>query len=73
MQKQLTSHLQRILSPYLWGYRKGFNTQQALILLIENRNKSLDNRGFSGAVFMDLSKTFDTLNHTLLIAKTRCI
>ena len=31
--------------------------------------KSLDNHGYAGAIRMDLSKAFDTLNHELLIAK----
>ena len=29
----------------------------------------LDNKGYGGAVLMDLSKAFDTLNHDLIIAK----
>ena len=59
------------LSPYLCGHRKGFNCQHALISLIERWPKSLDNKGYGGAVLMDLSKAFDTLNHDLLIAKLR--
>ena len=31
--------------------------------------KILDDKGFGGAVLMDLSKAFDTLSHKLLIAK----
>ena len=57
------------MSPYLCGYRKGFNSQHVLISLIERWRKSLDNKGYGGAVLMDLSKAFDTLNHDSLIAK----
>lgn len=28
----------------------------------------LDNKEYGGAIFMDLSKAFDTINHDLLIA-----
>ena len=63
------------LSPFLCGYRKGYNSQYALIAMIEKWKKSLDtkdsegNLGKFGAVLMDLSKAFDTINHDLLIAK----
>ena len=29
----------------------------------------LDNRGYAGAILMDFSKAFDTINHELLLAK----
>ena len=29
----------------------------------------IDNQGYSGAVLMDLSKAFNTINHELLLAK----
>ena len=51
------------------GYRKGYNTQQALVSLIEKWKNIFDDKGFGGAVLMDLSKAFDSLNHELLIAK----
>ena len=69
MQKQINDFIVSFLSPYLCGNRKGFNTQHALLTLVENLRKSLDNKGFCGAVLMGLSKAFDTLNHDLLIAK----
>ena len=69
MQKQINDYISNFLSPYLCGYRKGFSTQLALLSLIEKWKKALDNKGFGGAVLMDLSKAFDTINHDLLIAK----
>ena len=38
----------------------GFSTQHALLKIVENWRKSLDNTGFSGAILMGLSKVFDT-------------
>ena len=69
MQKQIHDFIISFLSPYLCGYMKGFNTQHALLTLVEKWRKSLDNKGFGGAILMDLSKAFDTLNQDLLIAK----
>ena len=69
MQKQINLHIEQYLSPYLCGYRKRYSTQYALVSLIERWKKILDSNGYAGAVLMDLSKAFDTLNHELLIAK----
>ena len=69
MQKQIISYIDRFLSPYMCGYRKGYSTQTALLSLIERWKITLDKKGFVGAILMDLSKAFDTINHELLIAK----
>ena len=69
MQKQIGAYIQKFLSPFLCGYRKGFSPQYALLSLLEKWRISLDKKGFGGAILMDLSKAFDTLNHDLLIAK----
>ena len=37
--------------------------------LIERWKNTLDQNGYGGAILMDLSKAFDTINHDLLIAK----
>ena len=50
-------------------YRKGFNTQQTLLSLIERWENTLDQNGYGTAILMEFSNAFDTINHDLLIAK----
>ena len=69
METQLGSFVNEKLFKYTSGYRKGYNTQYALMLLLEKRKQSLDNHGYAGAVIMDLPKAFDTINDELLIAQ----
>ena len=51
------------------GYRKRFGTQQASLSLIKRWKNTLNQNGYGGAILMDLSRTFYTINHDLLIAK----
>ena len=51
------------------GYRKGYSSQHSLIVMFENWKKNLDKGGKCGALFVDLSKAFDCLQHDLLFAK----
>ena len=51
------------------GYRKSFSIQHVLLSLIEKWKKVLDNKEYGGAIPMNLSKAFDTINHDLLVAK----
>ena len=37
--------------------------------MIEKWKETLDKNGYAGAILMDLSKAFDTINYELLIAK----
>ena len=69
MQIQIASFINEKLYTYMSGYRKGYNTQYALISFLEKLKKSLDNQGYAGAVIMDLSEAFDSINYELLIAK----
>ena len=69
MHDQITRYMDAHLSKHLCAYHKGFNTQTALLSLIEKWKSILDKKGFSGAVLMNLLKAFDTINHELLIVK----
>ena len=57
------------LSNLLTRFRKNSSTQHCLMHMLEKWKKTLDKGGYICAIFMDLSKVFDTLNRNLLIAK----
>ena len=57
------------LSKYLSGFRRNHNTQHALLRMIESLRVLLNKGQNIGAIIMDLSKAFDTLNHKLLLKK----
>ena len=67
--QDLNQYMNKKLSPYLCGFRKGYNTQNCLIIMLEKWKKALDKRHIAGALLTDLSKAFDCMNHELLIAK----
>ena len=69
LHKQISKHFETYFSPFLCGYRKGYCAQYAIMTLLEKWRISLDKKGYGGAILMDLSKAFDSLNHELLIAK----
>ena len=70
MDEQTDAYMDRKLSKYVCGYRKGgYNPQLALTHMIEKMKNSKDNGNHAGAILMDLSKAFDTIKHELLIAK----
>ena len=69
MFQQITTYVSNLLSPYLCGFRKGYNAQHALLRLKNQLNKSLDRKENIGLIMMDLSKAFDCIPHNLLIAK----
>ena len=56
-----------ISSSILMWFRKGFNTQHALLRLMDTFKESLDEKEVAGTSLMDLSKAFDCIEHELLI------
>ena len=71
MYKRLLNHLNKIclLSQHQFGFRRYHSTNFALIDLINKITTALDNKEFAIGVFLDLSKAFDTDDHSLLLQK----
>ena len=60
---QVLHYMENFMSPYLCTYRTGYNTQHAFLRFIERCRYFLDMKGLVGAVFMDLAKAFECLDH----------
>ena len=60
---------QKILYLKQFGFQKIFSISHAIISLIENVQKSVDDKQIATGVFIDLEKAFDTVDHTLLLNK----
>ena len=69
IEKQVKPYTNSFLSPLLCRYKEGHSTQHALLRLVENCKRALDQKGNTWVVFIDLTKAFDCLNHDLPIAK----
>ena len=52
-----------------FGFRQQRSTSHALINLTENIGKALDDGNIDCAVFVDLQKVFDTVDHQILLAQ----
>ena len=66
---QINTYFEPYFSIFLTRCLKNHNTQHSLQKMLELWKKALDKGKSTGAVFMDLYKAFDTLNHGVLIAK----
>ena len=66
---QIDAFMQDKLSNLLTGFRKNHSTKHCLMYMLENWKNMLDKRGYVCAMFMDLSKAFDTIHHDLMIVK----
>lgn len=73
--EQLNNHLEKnnILPTIQSGFRSKFSTCTALLKVISDLCKALDDQKLAYLVLLDYSKAFDLLDHDLLLAKMEYI
>ena len=71
IQKQLNDFIDsnEIMNKSQYGFRRKHSTLHALINAAENINHSIDNKHSTLGVFIDFSKAFDSINHSILLKK----
>ena len=55
--------------PLQFGFRQKISTTHALISLIEDIRKNLDEGNIGYDIFVDLQKAFNIVEHNILLAK----
>ena len=68
---KISTHFEPYFSSFYTGFHKNHNTQDSLLKMLELWKEALDDGKSVGAIFMGLSKAFDTLNLELLTAKLK--
>ena len=66
---QISTYFEPYFSSFLTGFRKNHSTQHSPLKMLKLWKEALDKGKSVGAIFIYLSKAFDTLNHDLLITK----
>lgn len=58
-----------VLYKFQYGFRQGCNTLIAITELVDNIINEIESKNIVGALFLDLKKAFDTLDHKILLQK----
>ena len=71
--KRIYSYLNKnkILTPVQFGFKQNSSTLDAVRQLFDNFAENINQKKYTCAVFLDLKKAFDSLNHQILLAKLK--
>ena len=69
--EQVITYLEEnsLLCRQQFSFRKNRSTELAATCFIDDIHKCMDRGQYTGAVYIDLSKAFDTISHTSILAK----
>ena len=70
---QLLIHLHEfnLLSNYQFGFRPNLSTENALTMVTDTLYQTMEDGNITLLTLLDLSKAFDSVNHTLLLSKLK--
>ena len=60
-----------LLSMEQYGFRPGHSTELAAVRLVDEITSKMDNNLISTNIYIDLSKAFYNLNHSILLYKLK--
>ena len=69
MYNRLPKYFDSLLATNQCGFEKGFSSQYCLLVMLEKFKEAIERGNQFGALLTDLSKSFDCIDHKLLIAK----
>ena len=71
MYRRLTRFLiyQTFFYDLQFGFRKNYSTSDAITFMIDKISKAFDKKEMTLVIFLDLSKAFDSINHSILLQK----
>ena len=69
--KVISNHLEAndLLTKFQAGFRKGYSTTSSIVSLTNDIFEGINNQKVTVAVFVDLAKAFNTINHVILLVK----
>ena len=59
----------KLLFSNQFGFRSSHSTTNVIVLIVDKIQRAIERKEFSCGIFLDLSKTFDTVDHTILLKK----